>query len=193
MLNTEMMMTGMLFFQLLCSVGIIALSLYAFNETSKLHAQFLVDLNVFTFNMIFCYVYCYYSERVTERAFGIADIAYDTRWHELPPNEQKVFVLMIVRGHKEFRMTGLGIIDCSLAQFLAVMRIFWIFISQQPIWTILHYLLADLAECGFVFLDTAAFQIKILFLCILDKFWRHGFCLLRKAPVIQCIWPWAFQ
>lgn len=152
------MLTGALFFQLLSSVAIIAFILYTFNELNELDSHFLVDMNVFAINLVYCYVYCYYSERVTERSFGIADIAYDTLWYKLPPKEQQLFVLIIVRAHKEFRMSGFGLIDCSLAQFIAVRSFILSILKMNSVEMRVNFL-ADHAECSFLLFDIASIEI----------------------------------
>lgn len=115
------MMTGMIFFQLLCSVVIIAFILVAFNETNGYNLQMLLaNCNIFALNVIMCYVYCYFSEQVTGIAVDIGDVVYKSLWYKMPVKDQILIGLVIVRAQKEFRMSGFGIIECSLELFLTV-------------------------------------------------------------------------
>lgn len=49
-----------------------------------------------------------------------AGIVYNSLWYEMPLKEQKAIMLMMQRSQKEFRLTGLELVDCSLATFLEV-------------------------------------------------------------------------
>lgn len=117
MANTEAMMTGMIFFQLLCSVMVIALILFSMIVGD---CPILTELNLLSLVMVMCYVYCYFAERVTEKAYDISDFVYETLWYKMPPKEQKLMKLIIVRAQKKFQMTGFGLIECSLVQLLTV-------------------------------------------------------------------------
>lgn len=113
-------MTGILFFQLLGSVVIIALTIFAFDQPCPTYTHLLVNVNVFASTMIMCYVYCYFSERFTERAFDIGDMSYNSLWYKMSMKEQKLVGLVIRQAQKEFRMSGYGIIKCSLGAFQSV-------------------------------------------------------------------------
>lgn len=117
MANTEAIMTGMIFFQLLCAVVVLALILFALNV-----GEFPIfsSLNVLSIISIICYVYCYISEQVTERAFDIGDIVYGAPWYQMQSKYQKSMGLIIVRCQKKFRMTGFSLVECSLEKLLTV-------------------------------------------------------------------------
>lgn len=57
---------------------------------------------------------------MTQISVGVVDVMYDSTWYTLPINLQKLLILMLMRPEKGFRLKGAGMIDCSLATFLAV-------------------------------------------------------------------------
>lgn len=73
--------------------------------------------------LITCYTFCFFSETLTTNSFKIGADAYNLVWNQMTMQQQKAIKLVIARSQKEFRLTGLGLIDCSLARFLAVKSI----------------------------------------------------------------------
>lgn len=69
------------------------------------------------------YIYCLLSENVTLDLSSIGSIFYNCDWYRLRPKEQQLLALPIQRGHREYRMTGLGLVECSLRVFMAVSAI----------------------------------------------------------------------
>lgn len=70
--------------------------------------------------LVFMFIYCYVSECITTDLMEIGDAFYNTPWYRLPVKQQKLMVLPILRAQREFRLSGLGLIDCSLATFVSV-------------------------------------------------------------------------
>lgn len=65
-------------------------------------------------------VYCTFSENMTNDLFDTGDIFYESPWYELPISLQKLYFFPIIRLHRVFRLSGLGVIECSLRVFASV-------------------------------------------------------------------------
>lgn len=65
-------------------------------------------------------IYCAFSEKVTNDLFESGDLFYESPWYRLPVKLQKLYILPVQRSQKEFRLSGLGIIECSLGVFASV-------------------------------------------------------------------------
>lgn len=117
------LMSGILFNILLSCVLLLALSLFSLNQSIVLNVRLAANLNLLLIYLMACYIYSYFSEAVTTNSFKIGDDVYNSLWNEMPVKQQKVIILIINRSQKEFRLRGLGMIDCSLAKFLAVVLI----------------------------------------------------------------------
>lgn len=64
--------------------------------------------------------FCKLSENITTDLEEIGDAFYNCPWYFLAVSQQKTFVLPIHRSQKTYRLTGLGIVSCSLDIFLSV-------------------------------------------------------------------------
>lgn len=67
-------------------------------------------------------VYCLFSEQITENLSDIGSTFYAYPWYRLPSKQQKRFMFLIRHAQNVFRITGLGIIECSLNVFLSVLQ-----------------------------------------------------------------------
>lgn len=65
-------------------------------------------------------IYCAYSENVTNDLVASGESFYESPWYQLPVKLQQFYILPIQRSQKEFRRSGLGIIECSLGVFVSV-------------------------------------------------------------------------
>lgn len=59
-------------------------------------------------------IYCYLSENVTSDLEKSGAPFYESHWYNLPTEYQKFYILSIKQPQKLYRLTGLGIIECSL-------------------------------------------------------------------------------
>lgn len=66
------------------------------------------------------YLYCLLSESVTSELASAADAFYLSNWYKLPLHQEKLFVIPIRRAQKDYRMSGLGLVECSLGVFSSV-------------------------------------------------------------------------
>lgn len=113
-------MSGVLFNVLLSCALLLALLLFALNQSTEFDVPLATVLNCLVIYLITCYIYCRYSENLTTNSFEIGENVYDALWYEMSMKYQKAMLLMIGRAQKEFRLTGLGMVNCSLGVFLAV-------------------------------------------------------------------------
>lgn len=65
-------------------------------------------------------VYYFHSEWITADLWEISDNFYNSPWSLLLVKHQKLLVLPIQRGQREFRLKGLGLFNCSLPVFVMV-------------------------------------------------------------------------
>lgn len=124
MQNTRELTSGILFNQLIVCVLFLVLRLLSLDQSVKFDLVLITNLIGLAEHLVICFVYCNFSENVTQISVGVVDVMYDSTWYTLPINFQKLLILMLMRSEKEFRLKGAGMIDCSLATFLAV-RIFF--------------------------------------------------------------------
>lgn len=59
-------------------------------------------------------IYCFLSENLTSSLRENGEHFYETPWHSLHIKLQKLYILPIQQSQKKYRLTGLGIIECSL-------------------------------------------------------------------------------
>lgn len=71
------------------------------------------------------------SEMVTGALEDIGDLFYDVAWYRLPPKQQIRVGLSIQRAQKNFRMTGLGLVECSLRVYATASDRFSVAISRR--------------------------------------------------------------
>lgn len=79
-----------------------------------------LNINALVNQILFNYVTCNYSSNVMSKVNTIDDLAFNAHWYAYPVADQKLFPLVIQRTQKPVRMTGYGVIICSMETFLAV-------------------------------------------------------------------------
>lgn len=113
-------MSEVLFLQLCVCALSTAINLYALTlpGISGVHAM----TSIYDLNITLCttFVYCYFSESLSSHLFNIGETFYDSIWYRLPPKQQILIIFAIQHSQREFRLTGFGIIDCSLEVFSMV-------------------------------------------------------------------------
>lgn len=109
-----------LFFQLLVCAGSLAIYMVGMDRSGVLSMNFCLALCGLVTIIASTYIYCFLSEGVTSELGAVGDIFYEYPWHQLPAKQQQLFILPIQRARKEFRMTGLGLVECSLRVFASV-------------------------------------------------------------------------
>lgn len=120
MQNIGNLTSSLLFNQLLTCVVFLALNLFSLDLSVKLNMSLILNMNCLIQYVVICFIYCYFSEKVTQISLEIGVTIYDSTWYALPIKLQKLTILMISNSQREFRFKGFGMIDCSLAMFLSV-------------------------------------------------------------------------
>lgn len=133
--------SGPLFYQLLVYVVFLALNLlqfdrvtdcisliamagtdfiYNFQTVSELNFSVILNLDALLNQIIFNYITCNYASNVTTKLSSVSDIISNSFWYLYPIDVQKLLPLAIHRSQLPFRLTGYGVITCSMATYLAV-------------------------------------------------------------------------
>lgn len=134
--SIDVIMSVALFLQLLCSAIITAIDLLVITLSGVVSAVALlafIDLLTVLIPTLF---YCKLSENITTDLGKIDNAFYGFSWHEIPLKQQKLFLLPIQYAQRSFRLTGLGVVDCSLPVFLSVFQRFhycYAFLNQSEI------------------------------------------------------------
>lgn len=69
------------------------------------------------------FAYFYFSERVTADLLRVDEIFYNSAWYRLlPAGQQRRLMLPIQMAQEAIRLTCWGLVDCSLAVFLQIIR-----------------------------------------------------------------------
>lgn len=118
-------MSSTFFFLLLCSAINTAILLLAVDVDNLFTITTVSVIDGLVFVFVQTFFYCYLSEGVTSKLRSIGDIFYESAWYQLPVKQQQMVQLPILQSEREFRLMGLGIIDCSL----------WVFVSVSIKWT----------------------------------------------------------
>lgn len=103
----------------MCAVS-LAVYLYGIETNEKL-INIIVPIFTSIATISTTYIYCFLSENVTHNLTLIGDYFYNyTTWYRLAVKQQKLLILPIQCAQKEFRLEGLGIVECSLRVFSSV-------------------------------------------------------------------------
>lgn len=116
-----------LFFQLLVCAVSLAIFMVGLETSSIFSMNFILALSGLAAIIASTYICCYLSDRMTRALSEIGDIFYAVTWYELPVKQQKPLILSIQRAQKEFRMSGLGFVECSLRVFSTVNEFLLVF------------------------------------------------------------------
>lgn len=98
----------------------IACNLFVLEMNGKINMEIIVALIDLGVVIGLTFAYFFLSEWITTDLFAIDEIFYNSPWFRLSTDQQKLLVLPIMRADREFRLTGLGIFECSLAVFATV-------------------------------------------------------------------------
>lgn len=115
-----------LFFQLLVCAASLALCMVGIEKSGLSSTNFFLAMAGVVTTVTSTYIYCFLSENVASDLSAIGSIFYDCEWYRLPVKQQKLFGVAIQRAQKSFRMTGLGLVECSLRVFTSVSTCFHI-------------------------------------------------------------------
>lgn len=187
-------MSETLFLQLLVTAVNSAILLIAIDVTDILNMMTIISIYglvcIFTQTLF----YCYLAETVTSKLLSIGDIFYESDWYRLPVRQQQLVMLPIQRSQEEFRLSGLGLIDCSLWVFASVSCDFLfyyehIFQSEEnnnQFVAILIYFFSAFTLCGET-LQWTEKNGKISFLVLFTDI-QNGRFILYSNSKFQMIW-----
>lgn len=108
------------FFQLLACALSLAVHMVGLEISSIASSTFITSVCATAIIISSTFAYCYFSENVTNDLASIGESFYSSKWYQLPINQEKLFIMPIQRSQIEFRITGLGLVDCSLVIFTSV-------------------------------------------------------------------------
>lgn len=113
-------MSPVLFFLLLSYAIIIAVFLLDFDAANELNLAVCGMVFAFLNFLMQLIIYSCLSEIVTNDLCASGDLFYESPWYQLPPKLRMIYMLPLLRPQREFRLAGLGIIECSLRSFASV-------------------------------------------------------------------------
>lgn len=111
-------MSAPLFYQLLLCAVDLAVFLFAIQVNGILQAIICVEAMLSV--LVPTYIYCFLSEMVTIDLYAIGDHFFNFPWYLLPAKHQLLFQWPIQRSQSEYRLMGMGMVECSLGVFSAV-------------------------------------------------------------------------
>lgn len=117
-------MLDVLFFQLLICAIIIAFDLFTMESANTSYLLLVVSFTEMASTVVPTYIYCSLSETFTYDLVEIGDTFYSSTWYKMPVKYQKLLRIPVMRSQREVRLSGLGLIDCSLNVFLSVRKYF---------------------------------------------------------------------
>lgn len=96
--------------------------------------------------------FCKFGTFSVEWVYSVGEFAYASTWYALPPKQQTYVRLIIQYSHIPRKVTGFGIVRCSLETYINVI----VAATDDPILlseTLIRCLLSALAELNVIFLD----------------------------------------
>lgn len=99
---------------------VTAFNLYVFELNDALNLEIIAAFFDLVIALVITFINCYLSEQITTALFEIGDNFYDMPWYQLSTKQQKGLVFPIQRAQRELRLTGLGLVDCTLGLYSTV-------------------------------------------------------------------------
>lgn len=115
------LMSDIIFIMLFSCVIYFSICLFSLDQVDEIDSTFRIRITAPLPILFVTCLYCYFSEMITEKSAAVAQTTFDSMWYKLAMNQQKAIIPILVRSQREFRLQGLGIIDCSFPIYLAVM------------------------------------------------------------------------
>lgn len=109
-----------LFSMVLLITIVIATDLAAVELSDALSLEAMIAIADLALVLMADFVYSFQSDFVTLSMLEIGEIFYNSPWYRLPAAKKRLLVLPIQRAQREFRLKGLGLIDCSVVVFTSV-------------------------------------------------------------------------
>lgn len=116
-------MSGTLFVLLFMYAITVAVALIAMEAGVSMDVAFFATLVGLLNILSQMGIYCNLSENVTSDLECTGEVFYESPWYNLQIRVQKLYALPIQQSQIEFRLKGLGIIECSLTMLASVRQI----------------------------------------------------------------------
>lgn len=113
-------MSASLFFQLLACAVSLAGYMFGMETNLSLSMDFFACVFGLAGFIATTFVYCLFSEYITHDLSAIGGIFYGVAWYQLSLEQQQLFRLPLQRANKIYRLTGCGLVPCSLDSFASV-------------------------------------------------------------------------
>ncbi|XP_011694600.1 PREDICTED: odorant receptor 4-like [Wasmannia auropunctata] len=68
------------------------------------------------------FIFCFAGEYLNLKSKSIADAAYESLWYDLPLNQRKIVMFIIMRSQKQFVITAGKITNLSLETFTHIIK-----------------------------------------------------------------------
>lgn len=107
----------LLLYQLLMCAAATAIDLFALESNGIFSAHSLATAYDLIIVLAMTFMYCYLSEALSSSMYEIGGIFYGMAWYQLPAKKQVLIRLPIQQSQREFRLEGVGLVDCSLDVF----------------------------------------------------------------------------
>lgn len=116
------LLSAVVFGVLVTCIIFLALILFSLDQTDQINFALLLNLIGLSTYLSIAYIYSYFSDTMTANSYKIGDATYNSVWNRMSVEQQKAIMLIIRRSQKKIRLTGLGMVDCSLETFLKVIK-----------------------------------------------------------------------
>lgn len=114
------LMSEIIFLMLLSCVIYFLVCLFSLDQVEEIDSTIRLRILAPMPVLLITYIYCYFSEMVTEKSSAIAETTYDSMWYTMPAKRQRAIVMILIQSQREFRLQGVGMLDCSFRIYLTV-------------------------------------------------------------------------
>lgn len=115
--NIRIIVSELLFYQLLICAVASGINLFELESNGLFSLRSMIPIYDFLIILTMTFVSCYLSENLTSNLSEISEIFYNFAWYKLSVQTQKLLMPPIQHSQQKFRLSGLGIVDCSLFVF----------------------------------------------------------------------------
>lgn len=112
---------GLIIFTMITTCTVItAFNLFAIELLGVFGVEAMNIFSNLSLELLLLFMYCFLSESLTGDLLDVGNIFYSSEWFQLTAKEQLLLMLPMRRAQCEFRLKGLGLVDCSLNVFSSV-------------------------------------------------------------------------
>ncbi|XP_067206903.1 odorant receptor 22c-like [Linepithema humile] len=103
----------------ICCIGFMVTISLDFETKSGILIKFVIPYLAVT---IEAFVFCFAGEYLNTKSNSIGDAAYEAIWYDLPINECRILLFIILRSQKRLTITAGKVMDLTLESFTAIMK-----------------------------------------------------------------------